>query len=46
MGTNKSVMSSVILKGGGESALIKALENANEEAKKLDPKKQGEKEDK
>ena len=29
-GTNRSVMSSVILKGGSESALTKALENANE----------------
>ncbi len=39
MGVNNTVMSSVVMKGGSESALTKALENANEEAKKLDPKK-------
>lgn len=31
-------MSSIVMKNGSESALTKALENANEEAKKLDPK--------
>ena len=39
-GTNKAVMSSIILKGKGESALIKALENANEEAIKDEKKKE------
>lgn len=32
-------MSEVVMKGGSESTLTKALENANEEGKKLDPKK-------
>lgn len=38
MGVNNTVMSSVIGKGGSESALTKALENANEVGKSLDPK--------
>jgi len=29
MGTNKTVMSEVIMKGGSQSALTKALDNAN-----------------
>lgn len=33
-GTNRQVVSSIIGKGGSESALTKALENANEEALK------------
>lgn len=37
-GTNRTVMSSVVGKKGGESALKKVLDNANEEAKQLDPK--------
>lgn len=37
-GTNRTVMSDVIVKGKGESALTKALDNANVEAVKLDPK--------
>lgn len=37
-GTNRAVMSSIIGKKGSESALKKALDNANEEAKNLDPK--------
>ena len=32
-------MSSVVGKGGSQSALTKALENANAEVIKLDPKK-------
>jgi len=35
-GTNRSVMSSVILKGGSESTLTKALDNANAEQVKND----------
>lgn len=31
-GTNKAVMSEVVLKGGSEAELTKALENANEVA--------------
>lgn len=41
-GTNRTVMSSVVAKGGSESTLTKALENANEEAikeEKKEPKK-------
>ncbi len=38
MGVNKTVMSSVVMKGGSESALTKALENANEVGISLDPK--------
>ena len=37
-GTARTVMSDVVGKKGSESALTKALENSNEEAKKLDPK--------
>ena len=36
MGTNQNVLSSVIMKGGSESTLTKALENANEEQIKND----------
>lgn len=35
-GTNRSVMSSVVMKGGSESALTKALDNANEVQAKND----------
>lgn len=37
-GTNRALMSSIVGKKGSESALKKVLDNANEEAKKLDPK--------
>ncbi len=37
-GTNRSVMSDVVMKGGSESALTKALDNANEEQIKIDKK--------
>jgi hypothetical protein len=36
MGTNNTVMSSVVAKGGSEQALTSALENANEVAIKQD----------
>lgn len=39
-GTNRQVMSSIVMKGNSQSALIKALENANEVAAKDKPKKQ------
>ncbi len=38
MGTNNTVMSSIIMKGESEAALTKALQDANKEAIKLDPK--------
>lgn len=44
-GTNRSVMSEVVMKGGSESALTKALENANEKQVENDKevsKKKGE----
>lgn len=37
-GTNRAVMSDVIMKKGSESMLTKSLVNANEAAKALDPK--------
>ena len=45
MGTNKTVMSAMIMKGASQSAINKALINANEVAKQQDPKK-GEKKSK
>lgn len=38
MGTNHNILSSIVGKGGGEATLTKALDNANEEMIKLDPK--------
>lgn len=38
MGVNNTVMSSIVGKSGSESALIKALENANSAVAGLDPK--------
>lgn len=36
-GTNRTVMSDVVMKNGSESTLTRALENANKEAVALDP---------